>query len=263
MKNNYLILVTNKSLIPKLAKESNITFLFPIEEFTVGFDNTFKIEEITSSRAYLFVNRLLDDEGLESFKLLLKKLPSNIEGIVFDDMGILQVLKENTTLKKILFLNHFNCNYKSINTYLEYVDSVVVSTDITSEEVKDILKEASKPLVLYTFGHINIKYSRRQIIAIYNNHFKKDVKSISKIVNDLGMHFKIVENEYGTVIYTDKPFNGLKYRTEKKVLYHLINSIFLSDDEVLDVIHTKDNLKDKYPYTYLSEVETIVRIKER
>ena len=263
MKNNYLLLVTNKTLIPKLSKESNITFLFPVEEFTVGFPNTFKIEEIREPHAYLFVNRLLDNEGIESFKSLLKDLPSNIEGIVFDDIGILQILKENTTLKKILFLNHFNCNYKSINTYLEYVDSVVVSTDITDMEVSEFLEHAINPLVLYTFGHVSIMYSRRQLITNYNEHFKKNVESISTLTNDLGSHFKIVENKYGTVIYTDKPFNGLRYREKKNVWYHLINTLLLSDEEILEIIHKKDNLTEKYPYTYLSESETIVRIKER
>ena len=85
MKNNYLLLVTNNSIVSKLKGESNITFLFPIEDFTVGFENTFKINEIDIDHAYIFVNRLLDKEGIENFKSLIKNLPSNIKGIVFDD----------------------------------------------------------------------------------------------------------------------------------------------------------------------------------
>ena len=264
MKNNYLLLVTNNSIVSKLKGESNITFLFPIEDFTVGIENTFKINEIDIAHAYIFVNRLLDKEGIENFKSLIKNLPSNIEGIVFDDIGVLQVLNTIPNhLTKILFLNHLNSNYESINAYLDYAESVVVSTDITEEELKEILEKANKPVVIYTFGYVNIMYSRRLLLTNYNNHFKKNASSTSNLVNDLGQDFKIVENKYGTVIYTGHPFNGLRYRGSKNVLYYLINSTFLTDEEVIEIIHSDKNLEQKYPYRYLSEKDTIVRIKER
>ena len=264
MKNNYLLLVDNKNLISKLKEESNITFLFPVKGFTVGFNHPFALEEIKEENAFIFVNRLLDHKGILAFKSLLKNLPSNIKGIVFDDIGVLEVLKTTpNSLVKILFLNHFNCNYLSINTYLNYADSVVVSIDITEGEVEEILKRANKPLTLYTFGYVNIMYSRRKLITNYNEHFDKHLPFISEITNDLKQEFKIVENDYGTVIYPNEPFNGLRYRKYDHVLYHLINSLFLTDEEVINIIHSKSNLDEKYPYAYLSQEETIVRIKER
>ena len=264
MKNNYLLLVTNKTIVSKLKGESNITFLFPIEEFTVGFEKSFGIDEIDIEHAYIFVNRLLDRDGIENFKKLLQNLPSNIKGIVFDDIGVLELLNTIPNhLTKILFLNHFNCNYESINAYLNYTDSVVVSTDVTEKEVKEILEKVNKPVTLYTFGHVNIMYSRRLLVTNYNNYFKRNVPSASKLVNDLGQDFKMVENKYGTVIYTGCPFNGLSYRKSKNVLYSFINSVFLNDEEIIEIIHSDDNLEDKYPYRYLSLQDTIVRIKER
>ncbi len=263
MKNNYLVLVTTNTLAAKLKEKSNVTFLFPLSGFCVGFPKTFELAEIKEEGAYIFVNRILDNEGIEKLKDILLRLPFNIKGIVFDDLGVLQVLKTNKTLEKILFLNHFNCNYKSINAYLDYVDSVVVSTDITADEVKEILVEAKKPLVLYTFGHVNIMYSRRLLITNYNNHFKREAKMISSLTNDLHEKFFIVENNYGTVIYTDLPFNGLRYRDYPNVLYHLINTVFLNDEEVLAIINSSTDLALKYPYQYLSQKKTITRVKER
>ena len=263
MKNNYLLLVDNKSLISKI-KKSNITFLFPIEGFTVGFNHLFALEEIEEENAYIFVNRMLDHKGILAFQNMLQNLPSNIKGIVFDDIGVLEVLKTTpNSLVKILFLNHFNCNSLSINTYLEDCDSVVVSTDITKDEVSSILAKALKPLVLYTFGHINIMYSRRKLITNYNEHFHVHAPLVSNLTNDLKQQFKIIENEYGTVIYTKKPFNGLYMRGSNNVLHYLINTVFLDDEEVMNIINSTTNLTDKYDYTYLSENETIVRIKER
>ena len=264
MKNNYLLLVTNDTSVSKLKEESNVTFLFPMNGFTVGFSKTFFLEEITVDHAFIFVNRIFNSKEIDAFKEFIRSLPKNIEGIVFDDIGVLQVLKTIPNhLTKILFLNHFNCNYKSINTYLEYVDSVLISTDITEEEVGEILHYPKNPHVLYTFGYVNIMFPRRYLITNYNEHFKKDVSSVSNLTNDLKQSFKIVENEYGTVIYTGEPFNGLSYRGKANVLYYFINSLFLSDEEIVEIIHSDTNLEKKYPYRYLSNKDTIVRIKKK
>lgn len=260
-KNKILLLVENLDIVEKLKKESNITFLFPVTDFSVGFNNTFKLEEIMVD-AYIFVNRILDNEGILSFKQLILNMPSNIKGIVFDDIGVLNVLnKSSLDITKILFLNHFNCNYESINSYLDYVDSVVVSSDITKEETKEILDKAKKPLVLFTFGHVNIMYSRRTLITNYNKHFDKNVSNKALLEDNIAnKKFKIIENSYGTVIYTNEPFNALNYMEEENVLFNFINTVFLDISDISNIIN-KNNL-DKYTYKYLSENKTIFKLKE-
>lgn len=262
-KNKIILLVQSEDLIQKLKEESNITFLFPIKGFSVGFPKTFDIEEIKEN-AFIFVNRIMDNQAILEFKKLLNKLPKNIKGIVFDDLGVLNVLMNTpNNLVKILYLNHLNCNYESINAYLEFVDSVVVSTDITFEEIDEILKKTIKPVVLYTFGYVNIMYSRRTLITNYNDYYKKKVANLASLEDTITSHkFKIIEDPYGTVIYTSKPFNALNLRNKDNVLYNLINTVFLTDEEVLNILNNPLDLEDLYPYKYLSEKPTIVKIKE-
>ena len=238
MKNNILLLIDDLKIVKKAKKVPNVTFLFPLKDFSIGFKNTFALDEI-KEEGYLFLNRILDNAGIEQFKNIISRIPSNIKGIVFDDLGILNVLlKSNLNLTKILFLNHFNCNYESINNFLEYVDSVVVSPDITIKEIDEIIAKTNKPLVLYTFGHVNIMYSRRTLITNYNNYFNRNVPNIASLEENVSKtKFKIMENPYGTVIYTEKPFNGLEL-LNRKCLFNLINT-----------------------YKYLSEKETIFKLK--
>lgn len=265
-KNKNLVLVTNDTLVDRLkkeCKESSTTFLFPIEGFCVGIPKTFKIEEI-EEEGFIFINRLLDKEGILELKSLLASLPNNIKGIVFDDIGILNILLETKSkLAKILYLSHSNCNYESINAFLEYVDSVVISTDITTSETKEILKKAKKPLVVYSFGHVGIMYSRRTLLSNYNNHFSTNINNEVTLKESMSKkEVKAIENIYGTVIYTNRPFNNLKLRNEDNILYNLINSVFISDEEIINVINSEDDMSNIYPYKYLSEEETIFRIKE-
>lgn len=262
-KNNILLLVDNLSLVEKLKHKKGLTFLFPIADFCVGFAHPFKLSDI-QTEGYIFLNRLFDNNDIAKLKKFLLTLPSNIKGIVFDDIGILNILiSSKINIEKILFLNHFNCNIESINTYLKYVDSIVVSTDITLPEIKNILSLSFKPLVLYVFGHVNIMYSRRTLLTNYNNYFHKKAPSLSFLEEEIShKKFKIIENDYGTVIYTESPFNGLALRGQDNVLYELINTVFLSDTEVIEILNSKNNMDRKYPYKYLSEEKTIVKIKE-
>jgi len=261
-KNKTLLLVNNYSLIAKLKEESNITFLFPLKDFTVGFENTFMLSDI-DIEGFIFINRILDNASIIKLKGILNNLPKNIKGIVFDDIGVLNVLLElDLKITKILFLNHLNCNYESINGYLKYVDSVVISTDITKEETEEILLKTTKPLVLYLFGHVNIMYSRRNLLTNYNKHFNKNI-SLNSWLDESMSHkkFHIIENEYGTVIYTSEPFNNLDLANNDNILYNLINTVFLTDTEVINIIKRKDNLEKEYPYKYLSDIKMTVKLR--
>jgi len=262
-KNNYLVVVNNLDLIKNL-KESNVTFLFPISNYAMGFETTFKITDITVDKAFIFINRVLDNESIKALREELKSLPKNIKGIVFDDIGVLNILlEEKLDLVKILFLNHLNCNYESINSWLEYVDSVVPSVDITDEETKEILDKTQKPLTLFTFGYVNIMYSRRTLLTNYNKNFGLNVPLTSDLEEKISHHkLRMVENAYGTVVYTGEPFNNLKVRGYENVLYNLINTVFLSTEEIINIIHSDDNLEEKYPYKYLSMEKTIFKLKE-
>lgn len=261
-KNKILLLVDSLNVVDRLKKESNVTFLFPITGYSVGFRNSFQIDEIPEG--FIFVNRILDNQGIDEFRSFIKVLPSKIKGIVFDDIGVMNVLlKENISITKILFLNHFNCNYDSINAYLELVDSVVVSPDITLGEIDLILKKAVKPLTLFTFGHVNIMYSRRRLISNYNKHFNLDVEKEVQLEERMAhKQFKMIEQEYGTVIYTDLPFNGLVLRDRDNVLYNFFNTIFLEEEEIVKIVESDDNLEEVYPYKYLSEKETVFKISD-
>lgn len=265
MKNKNLVLITSDTLVNKIKedKESNITFLFPITGFTVGIPYTFKLEDI-KEEGFIYLNRLLDKKGIEDFKQLLKKIPSNIKGIVFEDIGILNILMENKSkLFKILYLSHMNCNEKSVNAYLEYVDSVVISTDITKDETKEILVKSKKTLVVFAFGYVPIMYSRRTLLTNYNKHFKSNVANAVMLKETMSNNkLKLWENEWGTVIYPELPFNNLSLKNEENILYNYINTTFMSDEEILGILNSKSNLEEIYPYKYLSEEATIFKIKE-
>lgn len=254
MKNNYIVTINNISDIEKLKSLGITNYAFPLKGFCVGMPNTFLSEEIKEN-SYVFINRILDNKGIDELRKELNNI-KNIKGIIFDDLGILELIK-NMDVEKILYLSHFNTNSVSINLYLDYVDTVILSTDITKDEIEYIIKNTKKEISLFTFGYIGVMYSRRHLIKNYSEFHNIEYKNPLVIENDQ-KEFLVYENEFGTYFYYNKIFNG-KDILELPVKYNFINSAFLSVSNIEDFLNNKkiDNSDTGFLYQ-----ETIYKVKD-
>ena len=256
MKNNKILITINDLNDIKDLKELGIEkFVFPLKDFCVGIPNTFLISEIPldiRSSSYLYLNRVLDNEGIDNFKLL--KDIENFKGIIFDDLGIIPLIKD-FKFEKILYLSHFNTNKESIKIYLEYVDSVIISSDITREETEDIV--TSLPNVsLFVLGYPMAMYSRRLLINNYVtfHHLEKENPLVIKNSNQ---EFLIYENEYGTCFYHKPIFNGLSLRN-LDCKYYFISSSFLDIKDVISLLNGESKMETDEGFL---NKETIYKLK--
>lgn len=257
--NKYLITVTSEEI--KDLKVKNINFLFPITNYSVGFLTTFDIKDIDTPNAYLYLNRIFDNEAIASLEKDLQKLPSNIKGICFTDLGVLQLIKKlNLKLETIYMQLHNTTNYKSINYYLEEVDSLLVSTDITENELLKILDHAHKPLVVPFFMAVNVMYSRRHLLNNFQDEFdlpkKKDVLINEPISQE---QFRLVENDLGTVVYNYK-YIDYRHIKHSNILYYFIEPLNLTKNDVEKILKNEDISGSGY-HGFLDK-ETYYRLKE-
>ncbi|HIS11668.1 MAG TPA: U32 family peptidase [Candidatus Onthocola stercoravium] len=230
---NKLVTVTNREIIDDLRNIPNVTLVYPLKSFCVGFTDYFDILEIDD---YVLVNRILDDNDLDKLESILNS--SNIKGIVFDDLGIIDIVA-NLDITKILLLDHLATNTKSINYYLEYVDSVVVSNDLTEEEIRIIVANVSKPLVINVFGLKTLMYSRRLLLSNYEMyHNLKEERIVDASIED--KYFKIVENDYGTLFYAKNYYNALCLLDLDNVLFFWYNPIFLDNEKIIKLVLDND-----------------------
>lgn len=230
-----LVLVQNKSIIKKVKEVDKATFLFPLQGFSVGYPVTFKLDEIDEYASYILVNRVLDEKSILELKELFSNFPKNIKGIVFEDLGVIDLVKD-LDITKILWQNHLNASYLTINEFLKYVDSVMVSTDITEEEISLIVNKANKELVLPIFGYVPVMYSRRHLLSNFNLNYDENVNNPNLITEEvLKESFKIYENEYGTQLFSSVLYDGHVLR-KYKALYYFINTVFVSDEDVISFI---------------------------
>lgn len=233
-----LVVVDDLGSISAYEKLGISNFLFPLENYSVGY-RTYTFEEIekTGAQAFVLMNRLLTDRDIDDFQKLV--IPSNVKGFIVEDIGLLEPLSK-TSLKVINFQNHLNANYASVLYWLNYYDSLVVSTDITEEEIKEMLDRTPKPLVIYTLGRPMIMYSRRKLISNFYENVQKDKRDEVTLNDPKGeFSFKLRETEYGTACFDSKILDARKTIEnfpDEKIAFYLIDAQTVGKENVTRAI---------------------------
>lgn len=224
---NKLVTVTNKDY--KALMGENITLAFPLKGFCVGYEYYFDIEEIND---YVLINRILNDDELDELEVILKN--SKIKGILFDDLGIIDIVSK-LEIKKILILDHIANNVKSVNYFLDYVDSVVVSSDLEESEIRNIVSKAKKPVVIYVFGLKGLMYSRRSLVSNYEKYHHLEEKEILNTSID-GKCFKAIDSEFGTKFYAYPYYDGTSLLNLDNIYYFWYDPILLDIKNIKEVL---------------------------
>lgn len=264
MKNKIIINVNNINDIDDFKKVGITTFLFALKNYCVGYEKEFDIEEINNlnlENKYILINRVLDCQSVDKLKTILSK-NLNITGIIYEDIAVYQIIKElKKDLDLIFFQNHFNSNIGSINFWLDRVNSVIVCNELTKEELTYITNNAKKEVVVQAYGYNQAMYSRRLLLSNFCNEFKLDKRKKNTLIEKVsGLKFLALENDYGTVLYYGKIFNGLELMSLPNVKYFYINTTFINHEEIMKVLDSLDGTILDTDDGFLNK-ETIYKLK--
>ena len=265
MISNILIYVDDINHIDDYRKAGVSAFLFALEGYSVGY-NTYTLESINNievSNKYVMINRVLDCESVDGLKEVLPKL-KGVKGIVYEDIAVYNLIKElNLDVETIFYQNHFGTNSNSVNFWLDRVDSMFISNEITKEEIKNIVNNASKGVVLHLFGYNQVMYSRRKLLSNWSDFFEIDKKNTNVLTDRATkVKFRAMENEYGTVMYSDKIFNGKELLGLDNVKYYYVNTTLVEHNIVMDFLTNNEHSSDMEDNGFLDR-ETIYKLKER
>ena len=241
-KTKYLVTINDINDIKDFKKVGISTFVFALKDYSIGYENTYSCEEINNidEKKYVLINQVLDNNKIDSLKKVLPNIKA--DGFIFEDIGLINVFKElNIKGEKILFMNHFNCNFESVNLWLDYVDSVFVSNELTYEELKEITKECKKKVVLHIFGYNQIMYSKRKLLSNYYIYNNKEVKLKNSIKDKASDNiFNVVEGLDGTIFLSSKVFDGRRLLDLENVLYYYVNTSFVDHNTVMKFLNNED-----------------------
>ena len=246
-------------LMPKTYNEIKLN----IDGVIIGYKNfnslnvlELDIDEIKNLKStynkelYISVNKLIHNFEIEKLEKILIELSNmDIDGILFDDLAILQINKEkNLNLNLIWANSHQTTNYITIKNYENLgTDGTFISPDITLNEIIKIKNEVNKKVFVPIFGKFEIFSSNRMLLSNYLKYINLNNTDKTYYIENKDIKYPIYEDNNGTHIINGNIVNGLNEYIEllkNNIDYVVINSYDTDDIEL--VINNFNKVKTMY-----------------
>ena len=235
--NNFYIIPNNKDIILD-------NLILPLEDYSIGFDVYYKVEEINKlSEKYnisVIINKFMHKADIENIGGILNKL-INIKYFFIEDLGLTYFLPKE---KIVISQNHIINNYDSINYFKELgFTSVLINNDLTIEEIKEIISNTSSNLFMYFISKNNLMYSKRHLISAFSD-YKNNVLDNKKEISEKVSNYKLLikEEKCGTCIFNSKIFSANKYLDDLTSINKIINLSNINKEETNIILN---NFKSK------------------
>lgn len=247
-----IVIPNNKDNIENLLNK-NCDVLIGVEGYSVNTLNM-DIKEITElnkkyKNIFISINRNIENSEIDNLKeLLIRVSKLNIKGIFYYDVALVNLNKKlNLNLNLVWSSEHLTTNFNTINYWYDKgITSTFISNEITLNEMLDISDNTKSNLIVQLFGFIPMYVSKRKAINNYLNYFNKERKETDYYLFKEDKKYSIVDNKYGTMIYSNFILNGLKESLilKDKVSYILINGYKINNDNLDLVIDSFNNIDD-------------------
>ena len=254
-----------------------------IDIFILGGEHSFhcpyhftleEIAELTKQypkcQFYVAVNALYDQHEIESLQNYLENLSLlTIHGLVFQDFGVLQMVKEKHYSFDMMYAPEtLNTNANTLNVLEKQgVTSAFLSRVIPLEEQLTILKEVKMPLMLHAHGVEYIAASKRALLTNYQEASSLQFEvhgqnHLSLKAKDSQYLFRIFEDRKGTHIFSDSRLYTLDlFNHIHDFDYLYIETLMMSENEAIEIASLySDALKSYEKGTYNRDVKEYMNL---
>lgn len=237
--------------LSNMAELSTLTdgFIIGNEMFAARLTTSYTIKQINKAiqsaksldkEIFLQANQMLDDDLLDLFSDFLDKIDTvNLDGIIVADIGSVMRLKGEGLVAKTIYnpetllTNRYDFNFLK----KEGVLGAYIAKEITLDDILEISKHKEIKLFMVGHGHLNMFYSKRQLIHNFmafqdkKNPYHKQQNL--KIIEGRRTEdpYPILEDRSGTHVFRSKVFSSLDYldTLRNHIDYLVIDTIFKDD----------------------------------
>ena len=232
-----------------------------------------------NKRVYVTLNIIAHNKELEILPEYVKILEKiGVDGVIVADMGVFQVVKENSNLPISVSTQASNTNWRSVKMWKELgAKRVVMAREISLEELAEIrVKVPDIEIEAFIHGAMCIAISGRCLLSNYmtgrdanRGDCAQACRWKYKLVEEKrpDEYFPIYEDEHGTHIFNSKDLcsieiidkildlgiDSLKIEGRMKGIYYVANAV-KTYREALDSYYSGSY---KYNPEWLTELQTI------
>lgn len=210
-------------------KDNSSFYVAGNRSYSVKLPAYFDVEIVDKyDNLFISVNKIFHEDELEGLEKYLKYLKTKkIQGIFFSDFAVYSIASRLDMLDLLIYdPNTLVANYKELEFFEGKIKGVVISPFISLDELKEF-KSNKLELFFLGNGRINLFYSKRKLITNYCKYhdleadfLKHDLVLREELRNDL--YYPIIEDEYGTYVYSPFVFSCLDLESELTNIDYLI-----------------------------------------
>lgn len=242
-------------------------FVLPVKGFASYANHLFSLDEIKKAvelkkdkLIIVKLDKIIGENDLEGLKELLTSLVSlNVDYYIFSDFAVANLLKGKVGNEKLIYANSkMLASSKECEFYSNLGYNYIPSTELNITELKNV---SGSNAILSCFGYLNIFYSKRPLLTLFENHqrkiFRRKLKNKVLFIREEKRDAlnPIYENENGTFIFSDFVYSLYKEINNLNPKMFYINSMFFDSNDISIVasifkkaISGNINIKD---YEYL------------
>ena len=232
------------------------TVMVGLKDFQSGSDGVFALEDVKTLKEacdekelglMVMMNRLYFDEETEAVEAAVETLLNMGCRILYcDPMVYLHAVKLGKVNQLVYDSSTLMCNSRDVSLMQSFgLDSVVLSREITLEEICEIAKKSVGKTIVQVYGYQVMAHSKRHFLKNYLKEINKDldlqdVRDLTLIETTRTGRMPILEEKDGCRIYTDyilcaiKELDAMK---ESGVEEILLDGLFIERDEYSEAIH--------------------------
>ena len=257
--------------INTLVNKDIYGILLSIDKFSVNDSFYVDVEDIDkidfkNKKVFISLNKMMHNSDLEYLSDVINKIKNKDIKIIFYDMAVYNIAREYNILDKLIISqDHLNASNLSNNFYYNIgIKGSLITSDITGNELNEIKDNTKMDIYFMAYGYAPIFYSRRYLITNYLKYINcKDKYKKYEILSDNNVVYPIVEEEYGTTIYTPKPINLINHLDElTNIDYLVLKNNMINDDEfnkMVDKYLKNEKIDDEYIGFF--DKKTIYKVK--
>ncbi len=247
-----------------------------------------------NKKVYVTVNMLFHDEDFKNIIKYLKFLDNiNVDGVIISDLGVLNLVKNNTHIGKIILSTQTSvCNYEAALFYQNLgINKIVLARECSKKDIKKIIENTSLDVETFIHGAMCTSFSGRCLLSNYitlrdsnrggcsqvcrfmfetpnNKKFSISSKDLNMIdyvsdMMDLGINSFKIEGRMKSLYYIATVVNVYRNLIDKKVNGSLKKKDILCYKKVLSHISNKENIAQFYNGEYGSQCEYFSEREEK
>lgn len=193
--------------------------LLGLENFSVLNSVTFSVDEIRKITkdypdidVFVKMDKNLFNDEINDVRHVLQELEQmSIRGVFFYDLAILELKQElSLSLDLVWSQTHMVTNYRTCDYYYQQgVHYVLLSKEITLDEILDIVKKSFILSVVEVVSLPSVGYSRRKLLSNYYKDLKESTHSTLSVLEKVtDKKYLVKEEDAGTGIFLDEVLNG-------------------------------------------------------